>query len=1135
MALNQAQEYQQKSYPFGNKGLTTRIDASLLSEIQYLRLENMISIQEGALRSRNGYQLITSGGIAGETGTLDYVHSIARLYTGDPLDANNYIYVGNDEEVYRLTSEIPPAVVGSADTGRVFATQLATRTDMRRWSGVAYKKNSSGKPYMYIASSGRMKKDPIDDTQDGGFNEMQKWGIDRPLWPVAYIVEPAGYPAGNLVELFAQYNYVYTFRNPVTNHESNPSFPVIADNLRSFAGANGQLTLYFIGTSPEESLDNVYDLQIAGSGQLRNVVLYRSGGAFSDGLYRRVATLTLPGEPGTEFTFTDNVPDADIAANPIAEFDNDRPVTANLPRPFSATIDSITDLYLVWSGYPKKVSVRITIETGLEYGETNIADTLRPGGYVRVGTGTESEEFCVIGSLVSSEPPYEFITVFQRAHVAGETIQTASVANQPCPFSCTAFNSLFLAGDRNNPNVLYKSKPGRPESFPAVINEADGSPGSIEVGTPSDPIMNICEYGGNVLCLNKAHLYIVQMYNGYMQAPVKTLAQRGLMNHWAWCKVDNDIWYLAYDGIYSWNGGESVKRSEAIDHIFKGEFLSGYYPISLDPDGSGDPNGLSDLDKVLFTYRKNQVLVSYIDTEGDPRRLRYDLIYDRWDMENTAVDAAQFEEDSGRLVLATNSGGVAHLNLDDTPGSEASPATTDGWTDLLDHDDGAPIAWEAWSGWYMMGMPTMQKQFGDVILELANVETEVTVQVYYDFSGTLEEAFTIAAAPTAGRHRYVMSLQSAASQEAYAISLRITGTSVQPVALYTLTFNFLTLEQIQHGRAGDWDNLGYPHDKRLTQVSIEYDVAGTDAELQLDIMGGIGGSTPTLAVQTFTLSSPASTDSTGPLRGRTTFPINDGIVAKLVRLRPVETSHDVKIWNPNFDKVDYPPDKVLFTEWDDLGYGCEKSLREVELEVDTGGVEAEVNIQADGYTKRKFMVKTTMDKRHQIITLNREGDPELIGQQFRTLNVPGTGGKYQLFKIQFKGVREPCVLTFWDSLEQTFGYNGWKFSKRMWVKYRSCSPVLLRLYTDGKLLLHELEIPQHDRREVEQIYLPVSTGVVLNKSKTYRLTLASVDPCCGFYLYAEATRMEWMPVGADMRQGYQQAPWSVEMERQSMP
>ena len=1111
----------------GNRGVVTKLDPAQLAEIQYQKLLNMVSAQEGALRSRNGNQKITTSplvGPSGPPGILSNVHTICRLDTGSSDPAENYLYIGGADSIYRYTAEVPPVLVPSAG-GWSFAYPIGLDFVGKKWTAQPFRKSSSGTPYMYFATPSTMRKDVMKETPSGDFELLGRWGSDPPVWPAQAAVTGVG----NLASPIAKYNYVYTFRNPSTGHESNPSVPML-ESLTVDASTGSQITVTVRAHCPSEYPDHAADTDTVNpevAGWYRTIGIYRKGGSFSDGLYRRVAYIDGYFDANVDISFVDDIPDSVIASNPTVDFDNDRPVTTNLPTPLMATVSAV-NLIQAGSTITGKVELTLDVLQGFASGETDLRTVLHPGTAITIGMGLANEERCVVASM-GWIPPYKIIVCVQQAHSTDESVYTSAISNQPCPYSAVAFNSIFLAGDAYNPNLLYKSKTGRPEAFP-VVNLTDGSPGNIEVGAAGDPIMNICEFSGSLVCLNKAHLYLINVWNGVMQTPQVMPAQRGLFARWGFCKADNEIWYMGYDGIYSWAGGQSTKRSEAIDPIFKGEFFNGFYPISFST--VEDANGISDLERIKFTYRHNEVFILYRDTSGVDRRLRYHTLYDRWSTEDITSDCAMVEEITGRALFSKATAGVAALYLDDSPTTAAEVHTTDGW--VTTQDDGADIAWECRSGWHAMGAPSIQKQFGDIILELQNPANAVTVEVFYDFSDTVAETFTIAAA--AGRRRFVLPINSGAAREAFAISFRFYGAGDQPTTLYSLTYNYLSLEQVQRGRATDWDNLGYPHDKRLEQLSLEYDVRGTDVILNLDIMNGIGGATQTLAVQSFTLSSPALSVPAGPTRARTTFPINDGIVAKLIRLRPTQTGHDVKLWDYYFDFLKYPPDKVFFTEWENLGYPCEKVLRDLILEIDTGGVEATVAIQIDGLTKRSFKIKTIMDDRHLIISLNKQGDPELIGKQFRLLFTPGPGGKVQLFNHQFNAVREPCANIFWSSLEQNFGTNAFKFIKQMWLMYRSCAGVMLRVYTDDQQLLFEKELPAHEHRDVERCYpKAISTAGVLNKSRVYTFTVESREPCCPVYVYADGTFVEWNLFGADMRQGYQRAPLAQPMERTAMP
>lgn len=1120
-----AQEYSTQVVPFINRGLVQKVDVSLLQEGQYQQLSNMISLAEGTLTTKNGHHKInaTEFPYSSDGSAISLIHTISRLATGSDPDTN-YRYIGANQFIYRANSNDNPTLTEIAD---IEFDQFG-----KRWTAQPYRKSSSGFPYMYFATGSLMLKDPLsDNVNDNGtdlpvsdpptLGNLRKWGIDAPANPVFVVDDTV---PGDLSSTISPYNYVYTRRNPKTGHEGPPSIPMTLEN--EVSGVNIQITIRVdaLNVAPQDFYNywGYRDPQVIGE---KSIAIYRKGGTFSDGYYRLVTYLDT--DVATEtIDFVDNVPDIKLSSITV-DFDNDPPVTASMPIPLVAEISSYTD----GTGAADAVSMmHLTILQGFQPGQDELIDILRPGSEVTVGEG-DTQERCVV---INIGTPDLITMYFQYAHLVGERVTCGSVRNAPCKLSCQAFNSIFLAGDANNPSTIYKSKTGRPEAFP-VVNLADGSPGSIECGSPSNPVMALAEFNGEVISLNKSNIFLVRVWNGAMQSPIVTPAQRGLFAPNAWCKADNEIWYLAYDGIYSWAGGDSTKRSEAIDPIFKGEWVNGIPPISLNPVAAGGSN-LSDLELVVFAYHKNQIFITYLDLSGNKRRLRYHQLYDRWSIDTTVAATEMYlEQDTGTFLFASSEdigGGNfrAFINQDDTVVTPVIPATTEGWI-AGTQDDGDPIVWEVFTPFYGLGSPTLQKQWGDVALELQNPADTITVETYYDFSSTADATDTFTITPLAGRRRFFMPLKSGSAQEARSVAFRFTGSTTQPTTLYTLTFTYLPLQYHQRGRADDWDNLGYEHDKRLQQVSMEYDVEGSTVTLNLDTMSGIGGNTYTAAVQTFTLDSPAATVASGPVRARTTFPINDGIVAKLVRLRPTVVDTLFKRFPYKFDFLPYPPDKVLFTEWSDEGYPCEKILRELILEIDTGDVEATINVEVDGEIKQTEAVTTTIDDRHRILTM----DPDIIGKLFRLTLVPGTGGKTQLFKHKFNWIAEPCAVTFWSSYELAFNYNGYKFIKQLFVEYRCNVGVTMKVYTDNKTLFFEKELPRHERRDVERFYLPAINATVLNKSKVYLFELISCDECQPFYLYHDSTRAEWMPWNAGQRQAYQQAQLFEPMDRGLMP
>jgi hypothetical protein len=1254
--MNQPAPYKQTTKVFGNMGMVTKLDPAQLQEGMFQQLNNLVSLQEGAIVTRNGFFRINSTPLTDNFGNvLDFIHVLARLATGSNA-ANNYRYLGSGQQIFRVSSTVNPIA------GYAVAT-LGNGTNLNEfgayWSMVAYRKNSSGLPYAYFATPTLMLKDVLTDTPNGNLQPLEKFGIDRPVFPMRAaigaalptttssgscntqlytVINVSGSPfsiswgSGTLITINGQpyvitavqdvnhltiqtsagyqngvgftvtfatnpgpnatitdYTYVYTFRNPITGAESNPSMFMVTGLSPVNQAVN--LTISPICPAPQQPNDitqAVYvDPQIYGP---NSIAIYRAGGSFADNFYRLIGytqantntvtgsqvstsgynvalttgaffninwptgtpitinnvvytiqqvtsttALTLQQSAGTQtnvaysqtfslstdVTFIDTMSDAAIASNPQAQFDNDPPVTSTLPIAFSASINA----FVSGGTAGNMAEYTLTVNQGFAPGQTDLAEVLRPGTALSIGTGN-TQEFAVLEAITGN---LQIRTFFQYTHSTGETVSTGSVSNQPCSLSALAFNSLFLAGDVNNPTYLYKSKTGIPESFP-VVDLEDGSPGSIEVGSPSNPIIAITEFNGQIVCLNRDNIFVVNVWNGAMTDPIISPAQRGLYGQQAWCKVDNAIWYVSYDGIYAWSGGPSTKMSEPIDPFFKGETVNQFAPVSFStvPDG----NGVSDVAFMQLSYFRNEVRFLYRDTAGNTPLLRYHTIYNRWSIDTLYVTdtyattplSMLFEEDTGDLLVGTiesSSGGPfqGYLNQMDMPITSTALDTTDGFTDAA-QDNGHPISWFLLTNFYTLGMPSLQKQFGDIVFELQNPST-VTVNVYYDFSTTPDPIDVFVIPQAVGRRRVVLPLKSGSAQEAYAIAFKISGTTATPVTLYTITFNYLPLEQIQLGRALDWDNLGWPYDKKLQQLTIEYDTQGEAVTLNLDMSSGISPALETQTFQTVTLRSPTSTLAVGPVRNRDNFPIPNDVICKAIRLRPTPPSTNFKVWDYGFDFIKYPPDKVLFTDWEDLGYLCDKVFREILLTIDTGSVDCEVDLWLDGVERQSWYINTSTIDRDRILTTSSD----IVGKSVRLVFTPAAGGKAQLFNYKYNWIVDPCAVLHWDSYETAFQYDGFKFIKQVWVEYVCESSLTVKIFRDMNQQFLSTTLPPHTYRNVERFYLPpISTSGYTNKSKVYRFTIDPCNTCSPFKLYKDGTKVEVMYLSGDQRQGYQQQP-----------
>ena len=285
--------------------------------------------------------------------------------------------------------------------------------------------------------------------------------------------------------------------------------------------------------------------------------------------------------------------------------------------------------------------------------------------------------------------------------------------------------------------------------------------------------------------------------------------------------------------------------------------------------------------------------------------------------------------------------------------------------------------------------------------------------------------------------------------------------------------------------------------------------------MNMDTLSGIDGTTITTPAAQFTLS--------GTTRGEQTFPIADGTIVKAVRIYPATTNTSFKMWTYVFDFEKFPADKVLTTPWDALGHPCEKVLRNLTLEIDTGGVACSVELQADGVTKQTYSVTTTANDRVRILSCDSDiADTYIIGREFRLKFTPGGGGKAQYFSHAFEKAYEPCPAWHWDSFEQTFGSAGYRYIKQIWLNYRG-GALTLKVYRDDGTLLYSKSLPAHQQRTTERFYLPAVNGGVLNKSKGHRIVIDSASQAAPFYLYRDSSRCEVGFLSAGARAGYGQS------------
>ena len=822
------------------------------------------------------------------------------------------------------------------------------------------------------------------------------------------------------------YDYRFTYESNLTNNEGNPSQTMLSQAHFVLGHQFGRSLGSPINVHMGQVVVTVWGSDQSARPDLTTINIYRRGGILYD-TWRQVGTVDNPGtanNPGApgglpnSITFTDNSADSDIAvdANQI-EIDNDPPVTSTVQVPYSSTITV--------AGGPLAGWATVTL------GALPTGYNLTVGTLAHISSVDSGTEDCVIEAISGTGTGTSVTVYFQYAHSTGDAITVDAIVGQPCHLTANVGDSILVAGDPNNPHILYKSKSGQPESFP-VGTDASGAVTNIGVGTPSNGIVNFCEFRGQIICMNASSLFEVALIMGSLLSPTR-IADKGLVAQSAWCKTETEIWFMSTDGIWSWDGGSLKKRTEAIDPVFHGQVVNGIYPINMLP---------SALVNARMEYRRGVVHLLYTSTDfaKSIREIVCEPLYgDRWSncVESyglfTAVSTFYTEPDTKSLVLAFQSSpplvGAIFAIADAVHQTAVLPTvnqTADGWTGDFS-GTGYLIPYDIKLPWFDLGEPQAKKLFEEIwldvdpqLLPVGAYTPTMTVEILFDYSDIAdpENVITIALPAVSERQPIALlaNLQGSVpdiqsfGREARAISFHIKGYAYPVQAtFYSLIFQYQETGMLTAGGPTDWMDLGYPYDKKLHQMAVTFDTEGINRTIVLDTMSGVDGNDYSEAVQSFVLSNPTIM---GAGRAKKTFPITDATIAKLVRVRPIgglaagqSSTSFFKIHSVEFPEFErYPADIVSFTPWEDGGTPYLKYANQIVLEVNTLNQSVTCELQADGVTKFTFYITSTEFDRNRTVVV----PTGLTGYRWRIYidltqhAIVSNGAAFQLFNHSIK-------------------------------------------------------------------------------------------------------------------------------------
>jgi hypothetical protein len=564
------------------------------------------------------------------------------------------------------------------------------------------------------------------------------------------------------------YDYLYTFYNQNTGCESTPSVAMIQSNFLSVQRI--PITVTF--TQPTDT-------------QVTHIRIYRRGGSLTNAWYyvNQVAV-------GTGNTYVDTYADSIIEVNPTANIDADPPVTVVMQVPMNLTISNS-------SVGPGMVTVNLTTFV-------NPQSPLAENQLVTIGTSGTQEQVRVITFGGSGGGAF-FTAYLQYEHFAGEPVTATTIPNQSMPLFAIAFDQAFLAGDPNNPHVLYYSVTYSPETFPQE--------NFIEVGTPDSPIMALVVLRGFLYVFTTKTVY--QIFGGQGSTPVAipTGVMHGLQASFCWAASENVIYYLSYDGIYAFQGSGSTYMTRDTEWIWTGKNL-GPVPAA----------NTADKFEFVMAYANHELFVSYVDQNGNWHRQIYDDRYNRWRNDTAAVGnilAMNFEQDTGSFVVGKDDGMIYLDRVNDFDSGGYS-----GGVQVKN-----PIPFNLQTAQLDQGVPKASKVYNEVSVDCTLNGNTVDVYAIFDDGNTTLFLGTLTGTT---RQQFQLNINAGDGYQSLNVGIMITGSVTAVCTFNEVHIRALVNAEFRMSADTYWLRLNSDSWKVVKQGYFEYqapDAGGINVEV----------------------------------------------------------------------------------------------------------------------------------------------------------------------------------------------------------------------------------------------------------------------------------------------------------------
>lgn len=576
----------------------------------------------------------------------------------------------------------------------------------------------------------------------------------------------------------------------------------------------------------------------------------------------------------------------------------------------------------------------------------------------------------------------------------------ATVLAQPVPIYFMVEDVCFACGDALQPGRLYRSKKGRPESWPATNYQ--------DVCAASEELMNGGQYGSAGFVFSRSRLYSILLSPDDNWTTDPTACAEGLVSRWALAVTPYGLAFVSPFGVRLTTGQAPEPIGEAqIGPLFRGIAANGFAPVDLT-----NAQGLQ------LAYHDHDLWLTYLDTSGGRRQLVYNFFDKTW-------RSYLFSPTVACVYSEPVQGAAGSLLL----GSQASGQIGQhgGFSDF-----GGAIPYTARTGAWDFGVPRNEKLLSEILVDGDLGSTTLTVQAFTNLETTSITAQAVVGVN--GDRRYSFEPFGVVPFRARTVSVELRGDAplLQALVLRQVGVSRQLLPEITENQPSPWEELpggeGYVWGCMITCDT--------------------GGATRTVLIETTTNNGAVTTVATLSINasGRKKLPFSwTAALAQQIRLRPTGTCEPWIRYKIEWFSDPEPP-RVLGwdTNWEDFGTLSDKWLKGYLLEADSFGAAKTVVVDIDQSPAVDSRALTFTGRGIQHISFAKQR-----GRLFRLRSTDNNFGKFYRWQPIFD--EEPLSLTRWQTQERPHeGMQGrWQKPLEAFLSLRSSGTVTLQITCYG--------------------------------------------------------------------------------------